>query len=108
MSKTIEAGNLFSAAESISYADGAVVSKTILKKPAGNITLFAFDAGEGLSEHTTPHEALVQVLDGSVEITIGGNAVTLSAGQSIILPANVPHALKATERFKMMLTMIKS
>jgi len=108
MSKTIEAGNPFYAAESISYSDGAVVSKTILKKPAGNITLFAFDAGEGLSEHSTPHEALVQVLDGSVEITIGGNSVNLSAGQSIILPANVPHALKAIEKFKMMLTMIKS
>ena len=108
MSNTITAGETFNAADSIAYADGAVVSKTILKKPSGNITLFAFDAGEGLSEHTTPHEALVQVLDGSVEITIGGNATPLSAGQSLILPANVPHALKATERFKMMLTMIKS
>ena len=108
MSHTITPGEIFNAADSIAYADGAVISKTILKKPSGNITLFSFDAGEGLSEHTTPHEALVQVLDGSVEITIGGNVSNLSAGQSLILPANVPHALKATERFKMMLTMIKS
>jgi quercetin dioxygenase-like cupin family protein len=108
MSKTIEPGTLFNAADSIAYADGAVVSKTILKKPAGNITLFAFDAGEGLSEHTTPHEALLQVLDGSVEITIGGDVFNLSAGQSLILPASVPHAVKAVEKFKMMLTMLKS
>lgn len=108
MSKTIEPGIIFDAADSIAYADGAVISKTILKKPSGNITLFSFDAGEGLSEHTTPHEALLQVLDGSVDITIGGETHSLSAGQSLILPANVPHALKAVERFKMMLTMIKS
>ena len=107
MSQTITPGAIFNAADSIAYADGAVVSKTILKKPSGNITLFSFDAGEGLSEHTTPHEALVQVLDGSVEISIGGTVSNISAGQSLILPANVPHALKATERFKMMLTMIK-
>lgn len=108
MSKNIEAAEIFNPADSIAYADGAVVSKTILKKPSGNITLFAFDAGEGLAEHSSPHEALVQVLDGSVEITIGDNAVNLSAGQSVILPGNIPHALKATERFKMLLTMIKS
>ena len=108
MSNTIVPAQPFDAAGSIAYADGAVVSKTILKKPSGNITLFAFDAGEGLSEHTTPHEALVQVLDGSVEITIGGEAHLLQAGQSLILPANIPHAVKAQERFKMMLTMLKS
>ncbi len=108
MSNSITPGEVFNAADSIAYADGAVISKTILKKPSGNITLFSFDAGEGLSEHTTPHEALVQVLDGSVDITIADKVTSVSAGQSLILPANVPHALKATERFKMMLTMIKS
>jgi quercetin dioxygenase-like cupin family protein len=84
------------------------VSKTIVKKPAGNITLFAFDKGEGLAEHSSPHEALVQLLDGKAEIIIGGTPHNLKAGQNIILPANIPHALKATERFKMMLTMIKN
>lgn len=108
MSTTIEPGQQFNTADSIAYADGAVVSKTILKKSSGNITLFAFDAGEGLSEHTTPHEALVQVLDGSVEITIGDQAHKLVAGQALILPGGVPHAVKAIEKFKMMLTMIKS
>jgi quercetin dioxygenase-like cupin family protein len=105
---TIEPSKPFATAESISYADGSVVSKTILKKPTGNITLFAFDKGEGLAEHSSPHEALVQVLDGTVEITIGGEASTVQQGESIILPANIPHALKATERFKMMLVMIKT
>lgn len=108
MSNLIEPGQNFSPTESIDYADGSVVSKTIVKKPTGNITLFAFDKGEGLAEHSSPHEALVQLLDGKAEITIGGNPYPLVAGQAIILPANIPHALKATERFKMMLTMIKT
>lgn len=108
MSNQTEAGNKFKAAEAISYAQGSVVSKTIIKKSTGTVTLFSFDAGEGLSEHSSPHEALVQVLEGSVEITIGGEPVTITAGESIILPANIPHALKAVERFKMLLTMIKS
>lgn len=108
MSKAIEPGNKFTVLDSVSYADGSVVSKTIIKKPTGNITLFSFDAGEGLSEHSSPHEALVQVMDGSVEITIGGEAINISAGECIILPGNVPHSLKAIERFTMMLTMIKS
>ena len=108
MSNTIETSKLFSTAESIEYADGSVVSKTILKKPTGNITLFAFDMGEGLSEHSSPYEALVQLLDGKSEIIIGGTSYILQTGQSIILPANIPHSLKATEKFKMMLTMIKS
>ena len=98
---------IFSAAGSIAYSDDAVVSKTIIKRPSGNITLFAFDAGEGLSEHSAPFDALVQVLDGQADITIGGNLFHLKSGDSIILPAQVPHSLKAPERFKMMLTMIK-
>ncbi len=108
MANTIEPAKIFVCDQSISYADGSVVSKTIVKKPAGNISLFAFDKGEGLAEHSSPHDALVQLLDGKAEIIIGGSPFNLEAGQSIILPANIPHALKAIERFKMMLTMIKN
>ncbi len=108
MSNETETSKTFVAVDSIEYAEKSIVSKTILKKPTGNITLFAFDKGEGLSEHTTPHYAMLQVLDGKAEITIGGNLHNLQAGQSIILPAKVPHAVKASEKFKMMLTMIKS
>ncbi|HEX7457986.1 MAG TPA: cupin domain-containing protein [Ginsengibacter sp.] len=107
MNNLIETSKTFVPVESIEYADGSVVSKTILKNPTGNITLFAFDKGEGLAEHNTPHEALVQLLDGKAEITIGGTLYNLHAGQSIILPSNTPHSLKANERFKMMLIMIK-
>lgn len=97
----------FVAAQHIDYASKAVVSKTILKNAAGNITLFAFDAGEGLAEHSSPHAALVQLLDGEAEITIGTVPHTLRSGQCLLMPANVPHSLKATQAFKMMLTMIK-
>lgn len=98
----------FALTDSVEYAANSVVSKTIVKKPTGNITLFAFDKEEGLTEHTSPYEAVVFIIDGKAEITIGGNPNHLRAGQCIILPANIPHALKATEKFKMMLTMIKS
>lgn len=108
MSNLIETSKIFNAAESVEYATGAVVSKTIIKKSTGNVTLFAFDKGEGLSEHTAPFDAMVQVLDGVTEITIGGTPFVLRVGESIIMPASIPHALKALERFKMMLTMIKS
>lgn len=108
MSNVIEQSKAFSAAESVEYASGSVVSKTIVKKPTGNITLFAFDEGEGLTEHSSPFEAIVQLLDGKAEIIIGGVSHQIEAGQSIILPANIPHSLKANERFKMMLIMIKS
>ncbi|HEV7331863.1 MAG TPA: cupin domain-containing protein [Flavisolibacter sp.] len=108
MREPISPGKPFNAKESIAYAEGSVVSKTLIKKPTGTLTLFSFDAGEGLSEHSSPHEALVQVLEGSVEITIGGESTVVTEGESLILPANIPHALKAVERFKMLLTMIKS
>jgi quercetin dioxygenase-like cupin family protein len=108
MSNIIETSKIFVSNESIEYAEGSVVSKTIVKKPAGNITLFAFDKGEGLAEHSSPHDALVQMLDGKAEITIGGAPYNLQAGQNIVLPASIPHSLKAVEKFKMMLTMIKS
>lgn len=103
-----EKGVKFSFAESISYAEKAVVSKHILKKQTGNISLFAFDKEEGLSEHTTPFDAMVLIVDGKAEIIINGKSHMLESGESIIMPANVPHALSAVEKFKMVLTMIKS
>lgn len=93
--------------ELVAYAPGSVVSKQIIKKDTGNVTLFAFDKGEGLSEHTAPFDAMVQVLDGKVEILIGGQPYVLQTGESIIMPAGISHALKAVEQFKMLLTMIK-
>lgn len=92
----------------VSYQDGAVVSRTLIDRKTGTVTLFAFGEGQGLSEHTAPFDALVQVLDGEAEITIAGNPHHLDAGEIIVLPAGVPHALKAARRFKMMLTMIRS
>lgn len=92
----------------IAYQEGSVVSRQIMKAEAGNVTLFAFDAGQGLSEHTAPFDALVQVLAGRAEVFIAGELSELQAGQAIILPANLPHALKAPEAFKMLLTMIRA
>jgi quercetin dioxygenase-like cupin family protein len=103
-----EKGKKFSYDKSITYADKAVVSKHILKKQTGNISLFAFDKGEGLSEHTTPFDAMVLVVDGKAEIIIDGSSHLLESGDSIIMPADIPHALKAVDKFKMVLTMIKS
>lgn len=94
--------------QSLNYQDGAVVSKEIVKKSSGTITLFAFDRGQGLSEHTTPYDALVMVTDGSLEITISGAKHKVGAGEMILMPANSPHALKAITPFKMILVMIKS
>ncbi len=94
--------------DSVNYQEGSVVSREIIKKPTGTITIFAFDEGQGLSEHTTPFDALVYVLDGGVEIKIAGKPYSLKQGEMIIMPANQPHALKAVKRFKMMLVMIKS
>jgi len=92
----------------VDYQQGSVVSRTLIKKATGTVTLFAFDAGEELSEHTAPFDALVQVLDGSADVTIAGNPLRLTAGQMIIMPADQPHAVKAPQRFKMMLVMIRS
>ncbi|MBN2269427.1 MAG: cupin domain-containing protein [Sedimentisphaerales bacterium] len=94
--------------ELVDYAADSIVSKTILDKPAGTITLFAFDAGQKLSEHTTPYDAVVQVLDGQAKITIDGRENDVAAGGIIIMPGNVPHAVDATKRFKMLLTMIRT
>ncbi|MFC1675646.1 cupin domain-containing protein [Planctomycetota bacterium] len=92
----------------VEYADDAIVSKTILDKPVGTITLFAFDKGQRLSEHTAPYDAVVQVLDGRAELTIGGEDVSVSAGEIIIMPANISHSVTAAEKFKMLLTMIRA
>jgi quercetin dioxygenase-like cupin family protein len=94
--------------ELVEYAQDAVVSKTILDKSAGTVTLFAFDKGQKLSEHTAPYDAIVQVLDGQARLTIGGKDVQVPAGQIIIMPAKVPHSVTAEERFKMLLTMIRA
>jgi quercetin dioxygenase-like cupin family protein len=94
--------------EMIAYQDDSVVSKTIIKKDTGTVTLFAFDKSQGLSEHTAPFDAMVQVIDGEVLITIAGAPYDLKKGDMIIMPADKPHALKATKQFKMLLTMIRS
>lgn len=92
----------------VEYQAGSVVSRTIIDKPAGTITLFAFDKGQGLSEHTAPFDAMVYILDGEAEVSISGKPLTVKQGEMVIMPANQPHALKAIHRFKMMLAMIKS
>lgn len=92
----------------IEYQEGAVVSREIIRKDTGTVTIFAFDKGEGLSEHTAPFDAMVQVIDGKTEITISGNKNILEKGDIIIMPASEPHSLRALERFKMVLTMIRS
>ena len=92
----------------VDYQTGSVVSRQITKSEGGNVTLFAFDNGQELSEHTTPYDALVQVLDGEAEIKISGTQFVLKSGEAIIMPAEHPHALKAVKQFKMLLTMIKA
>jgi quercetin dioxygenase-like cupin family protein len=94
--------------EMILYQEGSVVSKEIIRKPTGTVTIFAFAEGQGLSEHTAPFDALVQVLDGEAEISIAGEPHRLREGEMIVMPANKPHALKAVKPFKMMLVMIRS
>ncbi len=91
----------------VEYSDGGIVSKQVIKNEKGNISLFAFDKGESLSEHTAPFDAIVQIIDGKANIIIGGEDNFLDAGESIIMPANISHAVLATERFKMVLTMIR-
>ena len=91
----------------VNYAEGSIVSRTLVDKPVGTITLFAFDKGQRLSEHSAPYDAVVQVIDGRGEVTIGGQPHTVNAGEMIIMPANVPHSVNAVEKFKMLLTMIR-
>ena len=101
-------GKVLKTADLIEYQNGSVVSREIIKKDTGTVTIFAFDKGEGLSEHTAPFDAMVQIIDGKAEITISSNKNVLEAGEMIIMPANEPHALKALEKYKMVLTMIRS
>lgn len=91
----------------VEYGPGAVVSRMLMKNRAGNLTLFAFDEGQGLSEHSAPFDAVVQILDGEAELTIGGEKVMAIAGQTVLMPANIPHSLSAYKRFKMLLIMIR-
>ena len=103
-----ERSKVFSFDKSIDYSEGGIVSKTVLKKETGNISLFSFAKGEALSEHTAPYDAMIQVVDGRGEVIIGGKPFSLEAGQCIIMPANITHAVNALEKLKMVLTMIKS
>lgn len=107
MNDSIQHSTVITLKESIQYAEGAVVSKTLTKNKSGNTTLFAFDKGQGLSEHTAPFDATAVIVEGQSKITIDGEVFELKEGQMIVMPANVPHALEAVEPFKMMLIMIK-
>ena len=102
LGKALKAKNL------VKYDKGAVVSRTIIEKKTGTVTIFSFDKGQGLSEHTAPFDALVEILDGEAEITIAGKPGRVKSGEFIIMPANKPHALKAVTKFKMALVMIRS
>jgi quercetin dioxygenase-like cupin family protein len=95
-------------AEMVGYQEGSVVSRQITKADAGNVTLFAFDKDQGLSEHTAPYDALAHILEGEAEVTISGQPYRLNAGDAVIMPADEPHALKAIQKFKMLLTMIRA
>ena len=95
-------------ADLVDYQEGSVVSRTVIDQKSGTVTLFAFDKGQGLSEHTAPFNALVHVIDGKAKITISGRLFEVTSGQAIIMPANQPHALEAIERFKMMLVMVRA
>ena len=101
-------GQALSTADVIAYQEGSVVSRTLIDKKIGTITLFAFDEGQGLSEHTAPYDAFVQVVDGEAEINISGTSHSVRAGQMIIMPANQPHSVRASKRFKMLLVMIRA
>ena len=106
--KEFNKAEVFNLEHSIEYAKDAVVSRTVINRPEATITLFAFDQGQGLSEHSTPFDAQVQILDGTVKILIDGKPSEVNKGEIIILPANIPHALEAVSSFKMLLTMIKN
>ncbi len=107
MNDKVNTSEIFDFCQKVDYSTDGIVSKRIIQKPTGNITLFAFDKGQELSEHTAPFDALVQVIEGKATIIINKKPFELSQGQSIIMPANNPHAVKAIDRFKMLLTMVK-
>ncbi|EKE11942.1 MAG: hypothetical protein ACD_14C00063G0004 [uncultured bacterium] len=102
------AGQALNVLELIGYQEGAVVSRTVADKPVGTVTVFAFDEGQGLSEHTAPYDAIVHIIDGEVDVTISGNVVRAKAGEMVIMPANQPHSLKSVTKFKMILIMIRA
>ena len=102
------AGKVLDVAGLVSYAEESIVSRTLVENKTGTVTLFAFDAGQSLTEHTAPFDALVHVLDGEGEFTVGGKISNVRSGQVLLMPANVPHAVAARERFKMLLTMLRS
>ena len=105
---TVIAAELLHLLELVAYQPGAIVSRQITKAEAGNVTLFAFDAAQELSEHTAPYDALVHILEGQAEVRIGGKPSILGPGDAIVMPAGIPHAVRATQRFKMLLTMIRA
>jgi len=108
MSTQLTASTVFNLAELVAYQEGSVVSRQLVKRDKGNVTLFAFDAGQGLTEHTSPFDALVQILDGEAEITISSKRYRVRASEILLMPAGEPHGLRAPARFKMLLTMIRS
>jgi len=105
---SFETAKVFDFKKEVEYSNNGIISKRVLDKAVGNITLFSFDAGQRLSEHTAPFDAFIEVIEGSAEIIIAGNPYIVSAGESIIMPANITHAVNAIERFKMVLIMIKA
>ncbi len=107
-SSTVPPAKAVELAKLVDYSQGAIVSRTLAENAAGTVTLFAFDEGQGLSEHSAPYDALVQVLDGKAELIIGGKSVPASAGKLVIMPADVPHAVRAPQKFKMLLTMLRA
>ena len=107
-SNDVRPGEVKQLVDLLQYQDGSIVSRVLLKNKGGTVTLFAFDAGEGLSEHTAPFDALVHVLDGEVAIRISGKPFQLKTGEAIVMPAGEPHAVKAVKKFKMLLTMIRA
>ncbi len=106
--RAIEAAKAHALAELVAYSEGSIVSRTLVDTEHTTVTLFAFDADQSLSEHTAPFDAYVNVLDGTAELAIGGETVPAGAGQIVLMPADVPHAVRATERFKMMLIMVRA
>lgn len=106
--KSFDSAKVFELSKEVEYSPNGIISKRVLEKQTGNISLFSFDTDQRLSEHTAPFDAFIQVIEGTAEIFIDGTPFRVEAGGSIIMPANVPHAVYAKERFKMLLTMIKS
>ncbi|WP_010238376.1 cupin domain-containing protein [Clostridium arbusti] len=106
--KNIEFSNVLNLKDLVSYQEGQVISRTIAQTSNANITLFSLDKNEGISSHVTPGDAMVQILDGTAEITIGDNTFTVKEGETIVMPSNIPHALQAYEKFKMLLIVIKN